>query len=660
MKLGKRYFCPVLMFMIFLFVSASGQDSRAIFEMIKNAGDVSDFPGSNAVAIFDCTKVDVQESGLSYVSMHQLTKVLAPIGSRDLRVVKFGYDPLSAYVEIKEVVIYRKDGRVIHLNLDEVLDYPAPARGIYWGAREKMIGIGRLEVGDVVEVKVFRKGFTYALLYEEKDEKYIPPMKGHFYDIVQFWSSTPVIEKYYEVAIPKDKPLQYEIYNGELQSSVLFSEDKVIYSWSKKNIKPFERESDMVAVSDVAPKLLLSTSPDWQAKSIWFYGVNEDYGSFDVTPEVKMKTDEIIKGSKTDMEKISRLTHWVAEEIRYSGLSMGPGEGYTLHKGSMTFADRCGVCKDKAGMLVTMLRAAGFESYPAMTMAGSRIDRIPADQFNHSVTLVKLNGKYKLLDPTWVPGVRELWSSAEQQQEYLMGVPEGAGLNSTPISAPEEHYYLVSGSSALKDDGTLEGKFTLEAEKQSDARIRRVLTRNFKTAWKTFFEEMMYHISPNAEIIDLKYQNPYDLSEPMKIEIKYRIPEYALVSKDEMHFTPVVATYPFWNRTVNHHLFMNTDLEKRNYGFRTTCSRLAKFEETITFPKTYEIDFVPEYEEINGSGAAFMAKYQVKGNRLKFEQRLVLKKRVYEHDDWESFRSSVRSVKKVASDCIVLIRKGGK
>ena len=90
------------------------------------------------------------------------------------------------------------------------------------------------------------------------------------------------------------------------------------------------------------------------------------------------------------MDSISLLTHWAADEIRYSGISMGPGEGYTLHSGEMNFTDRCGVCKDKAGMLITMLRAAGFESYPAMTMAGSRIDYIPADQFNHSVTVVKL------------------------------------------------------------------------------------------------------------------------------------------------------------------------------------------------------------------------------------------------------------------------------
>lgn len=160
--------------------------------------------------------------------------------------------------------------------------------------------------------------------------------------------------------------------------------DKIRYTFIKKDILPIPHENHMVDMSDIAPKLLISTSPDWEAKSLWFYGVNEDYGSFKSTPEIDKKVDEILANAKDEIDSISLLTHWVADEIRYSGISMGPGEGYTLHSGDMNFTDRCGVCKDKAGMLITMLRAAGFESYPAMTMAGSRIDYIPADQFNHS------------------------------------------------------------------------------------------------------------------------------------------------------------------------------------------------------------------------------------------------------------------------------------
>ena len=72
------------------------------------------------------------------------------------------------------------------------------------------------------------------------------------------------------------------------------------------------------------------------------------------------------------------------------------------------------------------------------------------------------------LDPTWVPFCRELWSSAEQQQNYLPGIPEGSDLCVTPVSAPENHYVRINADNSLKADGTLVGKFTISAEGQSD------------------------------------------------------------------------------------------------------------------------------------------------------------------------------------------------
>jgi len=221
----------------------------------------------------------------------------------------------------------------IQVGMPQVYDYPAPARMIYWGAREKMIEIGRLEPGDAIEVFLFKKGYTYALLQDD-DDKYIPPMRGHFYDIIPFWSSDPLLCKYYSVSIPEEKEVQYRFYNGSAESSAILVDGKMRYTFIKKDIMPFKREARMVAFSDIAPKLLISTSPDWYAKSLWFYNVNEDYGSFESTPEIDKKVAEILADAKTEMDSISLLTHWAADEIRYSGISMGPGEGYTLHNGN--------------------------------------------------------------------------------------------------------------------------------------------------------------------------------------------------------------------------------------------------------------------------------------------------------------------------------------
>ncbi len=649
----KFFLISILIF--FTVVSVVGQEDLP--GLIAGAGEASDFPGASHMMVFDRTRVKVMDSGLSHVFKEALYKVLTAKGAQTLKSLVFGYDPQSAYIEVKGAKIIKKSGQVIDIPLAEVKDYPAPARGIYWGAREKLLPLGRLESGEGVWVKTYQKGFTYALLLQEDDSRYIPPMKGQFYDIVPFYSSIPIDTKSYEVSIPSDKKFQYEFYNGEARHYVHIGGDRNVYFWEKKDIRPFEREPNMVNPSDCAPKLLMSTSPDWKAKSLWFHKVNEDYGSFEYDDAIKKKAEEIIRGAQDDLEKISRLTHWAAEEIRYSGISMGEGEGYTLHKGTMTFLDRCGVCKDKAGMLVTLLRAAGYESYPAMTMAGSRIDRIPADQFNHSVTLVKYKGKYKLLDPTWVPGVRELWSSLEQQQEYLMGVPEGADLKTTPISPPENHYLKYGIFSRLSAQGHLNANVEIRTEGQSDARLRRLLRGRLKIQWPRFLQRAFYNLHPEIKVSNLVYNDPYDLSKPMKISFSIEIENYLHQGTKEAYITPISSRLPFPRL-----LFFNgvqTTLKERKFPLRTRCSQLVEVHETLKLPKGFKLLNPEKLKKVEGSGAEFSGNIQQKGNSIIIKKSIKLKKRIYQPEDWESFRESVLEFKKPERN-ILIVTKGGR
>jgi len=643
-----KYLLAALVVLLANFLMAS-----TIPDLIKDSGCSEKYPNADVIVIFDSTDVDVQESGLSYVKTHTLYKVLTTSGAKRLKVIKYGYDPLSAYVDIVGVTVYRKDGTIDEIDVSEVYDYPAPARMIYWGASEKMVDVGRLEPGDAVEVFLFKKGYTYALLYDD-DEQYIPPMRGHYYDIVPFWSSDPLLMKYYSVAVPQEKLIQYRFYNGEAESSVLLENDKLRYTFIKKDIMPIKGEPRMVATSDIAPKLLISTSPNWEAKSLWFYGVNEDYGSFISNPEIDAKVAEIVADAKDEIDSISLLTHWVADEIRYSGISMGPGEGYTLHSGDMNFTDRCGVCKDKAGMLITMLRAAGFESYPAMTMAGSRIDYIPADQFNHSVTIVKLkNGKYKLLDPTWVPFLRELWSSAEQQQNYLMGVPEGADLMITPVSPPENHFFKISGNSEILNDGTLVGEFLLTAEGQSDAAIRRMFTSNYISEWRKSVEIELLRVSPQAKITEMDFGEPYKyLESNIHLKVKYEIPDYAVVTDEEIIFIPLVAANLF-NRGMSH-MYFSSNPKERKFGFRDRCSRLVELTETVKLPATGKLIPFEFEEKVGDDVASFEGSISLDKDIYSFSEKVVLSKRVYEAEDWNSFLKVVESQKKFAGTPVII------
>ncbi|GAB4292450.1 MAG: DUF3857 and transglutaminase domain-containing protein [Marinilabiliales bacterium] len=637
---------------VFLLSHAYSQDN--IIQIIKKTGNQNDYSSYDFITIFDSTKVDVKESGLSYVNNHILYKVLTSEGAKKLSAPVFDYDPLSAYIEIKNVIIYRKNGDIDTLGSDRIYDYTAPAHMIYWGAKQKMIDVGRLEPGDALEIYTFRKGFTYALLHDDDDDKYIPPMKGHFYDIVSFWSDQPVLLKHYETAIPNEKKVRYYFYNATPDTSITSTNSKTIYSFTLKNFFPIVNEQYMVDISDVGPKLIITTSPDWETKSMWFYGVNEDFGSFETTPEISSKVDEILTGAKDEMDSISRLTHWVADNIRYSGISMGKGEGYTIHKGSMTFTDRCGVCKDKAGMLITMLRAAGFESYAAMTMAGSRIEDIPADQFNHCVTVVKLNnGQYKLLDPTWVPFVRELWSSREQQQNYLMGLPNGADLMETPISDAKNHPLKITGTSVISKNGTLSGTIKISADGQSDAMLRSLFTRNFKSTWKNIIEEEFLSIFPQMQITDISYpDNPYDYSKPLEISIKYNIPDYVIATSDELIFIPVTACNLF--KRAQHHLMFDTSIDERKYPFKDYCSRYVEIHEEISLPYNCDTIYLPKEESVKGKSVSFNGNYNFENNLITLDISAEYGKRIYQPDEWQDFKQAVKAQKKFAEEYIIL------
>ena len=616
-----------------------------------------DIAGSDAVVLLDSTGVRFKDSGSGSFDIHQVIKVQTTEGALRHRVLKYDYDPLTAQAVFKDVKVYKADGTVRNIDLSTVCDYAAPARAIYWGARQIMVEVGALEPGDIIDYRIGKKGFTYALLTSpsfDEEDRFIPPMKGNFYDIVPFWVTYPTVSKIYTLDGPRDKEVQYEFYQGECHSSVRVDGDRKFMSFSVSDARPFGREPNMVDLFDVAPKLMLSSTPKWEDKSVWFSGVNEDYGSFEPTPEVEKKVAEILKGVTDEQRKIWLLTHWVADYMRYSGISMGEGEGYTLHNAKMNFTDRCGVCKDKASLLITMLRVAGFEAHPAMTMAGSRIESIPADHFNHCVVVVKLsNGVYTPLDPTWVPFTRENWSSAEQQQNYLPGLPEGSPLMLTPVSAPENHYLRLYVKTTLDKEGNLVGEYTVTAEGQSDASVRSPFTKSYVANWQKAMENEILSIDPEAKMLSVNYgKNPdYYLDAPIKITAKFSVPSYAVKTSDgALLYKPVSGR--LYNR-VKTFLRVNTNLPEREFGFKDSCSRLVEADENVTLPKGMSLTS-PIEESASSEAADFSGKVAGKGNTVNIASSIALKKRVYEAGDYPGFKKAVEAWKSIEDNIIVI------
>jgi len=659
------------------------------FSRLDDAGEADDFPHADHIIVYDETVNRVKQTGVTYGESYLLTKILTTDGCRDRSVLRWGYEPWSSYVEVREVNVIR-DGERIPVDVAGVHDLPAPQSAIYWNSRIKTLQLPRLEVNDGVEVKLFRKGYSYALLderattpvagaagdapgsgdeaalaipttsYEPNDDKYIPPMPGEYFDIVLFQGSVPIVERRYELVMPPDKRLHSEIYNGPLYAATTYDADATVYSWWAFDVPAITSEPRQPDASDRVAKVVVATVESWEKKSRWFFDANRN--QFDVTPEIQAKVDEVLReagvASGTEEEKAEVLVHWVAQNIRYSGQTMGEGEGFTLHPGDMIFEQRSGVCKDIAGMLITMMRAAGMDSYAAMTMAGSRIEEVPADQFNHCVcALRKDDGGFEMYDPTWVPYQNDIWSQSEAEQHYLIGTPEGEPLAATDYSPPEDSTLRIRHTANILADGTLEGTFRLEGSCALDSRLRSMVSMSRR---EDVVDDIAYYwseLGSGIEIISLDHIVVDDFSDDAWIEIEYRVPGYAFVVEDGLEFESPMMIMATENGWLCRSCVYDWGEERESDVF-LWFTQLIDAEETIRVPGGYEFGEVEAPDEVDETYGYFRGGAEADGRKLTVSERFEARRRQIPPDGYDGFKAAVDEMMEWATT-VYRAEKGG-
>ena len=630
--------------------------------LIAAAGDLAEHPDADLVTVFDRTDSEVEPSGLSHVVRHRLVKVLTSDGARSLGFQRFNYDPASQLIEIRRVRIHRADGGLTEVDPATSVDVTQPMWAIYWGARMRCLQLPRLHVGDAVELETYRKGFMIAYLGQSDttdESRYIPPMRGHWYDVQVFQDSQPVMEKTVTVRTPRDKPLQFRIYNGGVFAETTFDDTMLTYRFWKLDTPALTHEWRSADRQDFAPKVVMATVADWEAKSRWFWDVNQH--QFDSSDEIRSLAAEITRGLKTDEEKVHALNHWAAMNIRYCGLNMGEGEGYVLHPGDMILRERSGVCKDIAGMSITLCRAAGYEVYPAMTMAGSRVEAIPADQFNHCVgAWKKPDGTWHMLDPTWIPFSRYDWSRAEGEQHYVIGTPWGESLAMIRPYSAEENLLTLTVRGRIEADGTLRGKLVATGAGQADTRLRRTLGQSRLDDRARGLRTWLATLVPGAELVKWRAGDPRDWDRAMTLDLEFRLPGYAAVGARVCSWQPVAANLV---RTGYGGIVRLTSPpalpEERETPAMLWWPQAIALDEEIEVPKGYQPRLTEDAWQAGAADdfAACDLTAEIKGRKVKYRGRFHYARRQVPVTDWPVFRAAVIAFEEAADARLIARRE---
>lgn len=514
-------------------------------------------------------------------------------GAEEWTRIRAQYTPYYNTSDFKFVEIKRKSGEILKIpleNIKDVLSPPELGGTIFWGTREKILQLPKLNPGDVIHYAVFSKGGNW--LGPAGDTIYRTPFPGYFNTIEMFEDYVPIYKKIYVLEELKEKPVKFRIYNGKVNYRKEEINGKTLHVFWCDSIPSTKRDYFSGSKYDKFRKVLITNIPDWKEMSRHEYLLSEE----NIKPDdyIKYFADSLLKGAKTDSEKIYKLFYFVSDKIRYLGLVETDVEGYKPHKASLTLKHREGVCKDKAGLLASLLRAAGFKAYYAITGAGIKMEDFPVDQANHAlVALEKKPFEYIYIDPTIGSGGKDLLPPSEEGQEILVARKQGDILRKIPFSKTESKGAEVQIEENLSER-KIKGIIKIKTKKGFDQSYRGRFRDREYSDLKRIFENYLSFLK-EFEIDTIIYSDPYDYSKYFEFEIHFKREGDFVEKGKHLLFKPLICEKAF----IQNFIWELNFIEKeRKYPFIFRYPFKIEFKEKIN-SKNMEIIALPESDEFN-------------------------------------------------------------
>jgi transglutaminase-like putative cysteine protease len=511
-------------------------------------------------------------------------KVLTEKGRRNNRTISLDFMLPYSTVEVVQVEVLKPDGAAVAVdvaaNSKEQIDDSQMSENISDpNCRILRVSIPKVDIGDVV----------HSITRETTERPIIP---GEYAEESVFEGEGFLRHLSYEVHAPKDRPLQRIALRDEIPGTVRHStqpgeDGSVIERWEVNNVPRMFPEPAMPPPEMVLQRLLVSTTPDWQAVSKWYWELSRPHLDA-TTPELTKKAQELAAGATTGLEKIKAVFYYVSKNIRYMGLTPEKDRpGFEPHDVSITFGKKYGVCRDKAALLVAMLRAAGLQAYPVLISVGVKRDpAVPDPDFNHAIVSVELSkGVYVLMDPT-DEHTRDLLPAEDCDQSFLVCRPEGENLKVSPVPPPEEHMMRIQTTGVLSAPGALEARSELAFEGVNDDAYRNAFSNMKPDEMRRFFERNLKAAMPGARLRSLKIfpEDMLDVSVPLRAELEFSVDSMTAAGSGK---SVVGLPWIGKNLGVVNFILEGTGLDQRKYPMRTevTCGLEEKV--SIKMDKDY-------------------------------------------------------------------------
>ena len=565
--------------------SAFRAEAAAVFAAARSV-TAEKYPDADCVTIDERVHHRYEADGSAVCWDDEWVKCLTEKGRREMASFATWLSLRYGDVTVQCVEIVDADGGVRAVDfgktLKEATDNSSMSSNIYDPLDLNLtFGVPDIKVGEIRHVRICRRLLK-------------PRIVGEWADIELFEDTRPIVRTEVTVDWPAEKPLVHAALRRELPASVTRSADRplgggrTLSRWFATYVAQAFPEPSMPTFYTQAQHLRLSTSADWPTISRWYWNVSEPHLAA-ANEAMTNKVAELAAGLDDRMRKIRAIFRFVSQEIRYMGLTLeDTAPGYAPHDVSLTFDNRYGVCRDKAALLVAMLRLAGIDAYPVLINVGPKLDaEVPSPYFNHAIVAVDdvdrpadASGRhYLLMDPT-NEASKDLMPAYLMNRSYLVARPDGEGLKVSPVEDPSVNRARVDTRCTLLADGALLAKSEIRMSGYNDNLYRHEFLGMSPSERRMLFEEIVRGAAPGAEIdrFEVRPADLRDTDKPLEIDVSFRAPEAlgAGATRDSL-LVPFLSPRLSLARRI---LKGKTSLEERRFDLVLPLT--ASGEETVT------------------------------------------------------------------------------
>jgi len=491
---------------------------------------------------------------------------------------------------------------------------------LYPGFKVMSINFPGVEIGSIIEYK-------YQII------TFKPLIEKHFWDGFYFQSTEDFALSRYELKIPKKIKLQiYEKDIKLLEKKESF--DYITYIWEKRDVPSIIEEILMPPLSEIVPKVYLSTFSSWEEIGKWFFEISKTDKSKE--KEIGGVVEEIIKNKKTEEEKIISLYNYVCSNIRYVGLEMGI-HGYKPHHPEDVLKAKYGDCKDKANLLKRMLEIAGIKSYITLVNTEREVEKeIPfPGQFNHAILAIPKENNYLFLDPT-TEVMKYPDIPTYEQNKYSLVCSENPELVKIPVFQPERNLRKRIIYANLDKNGNLTGEVTVIPNGIFEAGLRNAFRYQKQIERERSLMRELNTILPGTKLISLEIIGLESMENQLIEKYKFFTENYGIKVGNKIIFQPSIIDKLSDISIVS--------LTERKYPLK--LNTFYRKEEIVEYklPEKAEIEALPSSIEINEKFGKFSTQFKKSDSGLTFIRIFEINKLEINPEEYQKFRDFYRKV----------------